>query len=105
MAASSRSSHTAAPDREQGHDPEALDRIGDVPTKGSDNASEKCSSPWEVTLEKNEDPKTIATWRKWVIVLIISSGAMFVTCASTMVGVTWRIRLRSNVFVRAGCLC
>ncbi|KAF9650493.1 MFS general substrate transporter [Thelephora ganbajun] len=68
----------------QDHDPEGLDKVRDIPTKSDDNASEKCSSPWEVTLEKSEDPKNMAAWYKWAIVLTVSSGAMCCTCASSM---------------------
>lgn len=97
MADSLPSSKTASIDLHHDRDPEAAGKV-------EDNISEKGSQSWEVTLDKNEDPKTIAAWRKWVIVLTISFGAMCVTCASSMVSVTQRIRsVGFNAFVPVGC--
>jgi len=89
MAASLHSFKTSTTDRGQDRDPEALGKVED--------ASEKEHSPWEVTLEKSEDPKTMAIWYKWAIVLTISCGAMCVTCASSMVSFTRYIRLQSDL--------
>lgn len=86
MTASQHSSKTATTDHLQNHDTEALGKVPTPPTENGVKASEKGPSPWEVTLEKNEDPKNMADWYKWLIVLTISSGAMCVTCASSMVG-------------------
>jgi len=97
MAAPLHSFKTAATDRGQDHDPEALGKVEDAPADDGDDGSEKGPSPWEVTLEKSEDPKTMATWHKWAIVLTISSGAMCVTCASSMVSFTRHIRLQSDL--------
>ena len=69
-------------------DLEAFDKVEGASAKGNDNTSEKGPSPWEVTLDKSEDPKTVATWRKWAILLTVSAGAMCVTSASSMVRVT-----------------
>jgi hypothetical protein len=99
MTASSHSSKTTPTDHEKDHDPEALgkDKVEDALTKDNANANEQVASPWEVTLEKSEDPKTMGTWSKWLIVSIISAGAMFVTCASSMAGATRHICLRSDL--------
>jgi len=99
MSASLHSSKTATTDNGQDHDPEALSKfeVADPPAENDHNASEKNPSPWEVTLDKSEDPKTIALWYKWAIVLTVSCGAMCVTCASTMVGATPYIRPRSDL--------
>ena len=84
MAASLHSSKTSTTDRLQDHDPETAGKAVSTPTESDLNANEK-NSPWEATLEKNEDPKNMATWYKWVIVLTISAGAMCVTSASSIV--------------------
>ena len=94
MTASLHSSETVTAERGQDHDPEVLDKAedADISAENDHNANEKNSSPWEVTLEKSEDPKTMATWCKWATVLTVSFGAMCVTCASSMVGATLHIR-------------
>ena len=99
MTASLHSSKTATTNCEQDHDPEALGKVGvaDFPTKNDHNANEKSSSLWEVTLDKSEDPKTMAIWYKWAIVLTVSCGAMCVTCASSMVSATPHIRPRLDL--------
>ncbi|KAF9785518.1 major facilitator superfamily domain-containing protein [Thelephora terrestris] len=84
MTASLRSSQTATTDPVQDHDPEAPEKAIGSPIESDISASEKSLSPWEITLEESEDPKNMATWYKWVIVLIVSSGAMCVTSASSM---------------------
>ena len=90
MVDSLHSSQTTATALEKDHDPEAIDKVEDAvtPVESDHSSSEKGPSPWEVTLEENEDPKSLATWYKWVIVLTISSGAMCVTAASSMVSAT-----------------
>ena len=99
LMAASLHSKTATTDFGKDHDPEMLIKIGifdapvvlvkvevtDAPKEDDESASEKGSSPWEVTLDKSEDPKTMVTWYKWAIVLIASSGAMHVTSASLIV--------------------
>lgn len=85
MAASQHSSKATTTDPGDSRDPEALGKAGDDLAKDGDYISEKGPSPWEATLDKSEDPKTMATWCKWAIVLTISAGAMCVTCASSMV--------------------
>ena len=84
MTDSLHSCRTTTDDSSQDKDPEALGKGSETPTENDVSSSEKGSSPWEVTLEKNEDPKNMATWYKWLIVLTISSGAMCVTSASSM---------------------
>ena len=86
-------SQTTATALEKDHDPEAIDKVEDAvtPVENDYNASEKGPSPWEVTLDEHEDPKALATWYKWVIVLIVSSGAMCATAASSMVSATRRV--------------
>ena len=80
-------------------DPEVLVTVKaiDTPMESDDNVSEKGLSPWEVTLEKSEDPKTMAVWYKWATVLTISCGALCVTSASSMVSDTPHIRPRSDL--------
>ena len=106
MSASLHSSKTATTDHGQDHDPEALGKAEDanVPAENDQNTNEKSPSPWEVTLEKSEDPKTIALWYKWATVLTVSFGAMCVTCASSMVGaVPHPSPVGSNVLSPTGC--
>ncbi|KAH8097023.1 MFS general substrate transporter, partial [Cristinia sonorae] len=42
----------------------------------------------KVSLDPAEDPKHIATWRKWVIVFVIATSALCVTCASSVAAFT-----------------
>jgi len=107
MTVSPHSSQTAVTHPGEGRDPEALKKVGDAPAEGGNVASEKGPSPWEVTLDKTEDPKTVATWRKWAILLTVSSGAMCVTSASSMVGVMQHVPslVGSNTPTPAGCFC
>lgn len=109
MTASLHSSKTATTDQVQDHDPEALGNVLTAPTEKAVNDSGNSPSPWEVTLEKSEDPKNMAGWYKWVIVLTVSSGAMCVTSASSMASHARDIRLppglRSNALALAGRFC
>ena len=77
------------PFNEKEDDPEVLVKVEtiDDSAETDDNVDEKASSPWRVTLEKNEDPKSMAAWYKWAIVMTVSSGTLCVTCATSMVGV------------------
>jgi len=85
MTASLHSSKTVTTDHGQDSDPEALGKPEDAPVENVATPSEKGPSQWEVTLTKDEDPKTMVAWHKWVNVLTVSFGAMCVTCASSMV--------------------
>lgn len=104
MTASLYSSKTATTDHGQDHDPEASGKVenANVPIETDGDTSEKGPSPWEVTLEKSEDPKTMVAWYKWAIVFTVSFGAMCVTCGSSMVSATRHIRVGSNAFISAG---
>lgn len=42
-------------------------------------------SPYKVELAPEDDPQNMTTFRKWLIVIIISSSALCVTCASSVV--------------------
>jgi hypothetical protein len=97
MTVSLDSSETATTGRSQDRDPEALGKALSVPTENDGGISEKSSSPWEVTLDKSEDPKNMSTLYKWATVLTVSSGAMCVTSASSMVSLTQEIRLPSDL--------
>ena len=92
MTASLYSSKTTTTDPGEAHDPESLEKAENTPGKG-DSSSENGLSPWEATLDKSEDPKTMATWYKWAIVLTLSTGSLCVTSASSMVGVGQYLRL------------
>ena len=87
MTASVDSFKTATTDREKGYDPGVLMGVG-VSAENNENVNETAPSPWEVTLEKSEDPKNLANWHKWVIVMTVSSGTLCVTCATSMVSAT-----------------
>lgn len=93
MAGSPHTSKSATTDCGKDLDPEKLGKAEDADTlvEDNDSAGKKVPLAWEVTLEKGEDPKTLAVWRKWAIVLMASSGATCVTCASSMVGAMWHI--------------
>ena len=109
MTASLHSSKTLTSNLSRDHDPEAPSKVLATPTEKDSNASEKGLSPWEVTLEESEDPKNMAAWYKWVIVLTVSSGAMCVTSASSMVSDARDIRLpsvlRSDTLALVGRFC
>lgn len=49
-----------------------------VQDKGDDES-------WLVRLGEDDDPKRMSTSRKWIIVLVICSGAFCATCASSVV--------------------
>jgi len=110
MTASLYSSKTVGTDYGKDHDPEALVKgsldapvvlvtveAADSPGENDRNASEKGSSPWEVSLEESEDPKTMAAWYKWVAVLMTSSGAICVSSASSMVSPAPHILSQSDL--------
>ena len=44
--------------------------------------------PFKAVLLPEDDPKNLGTTRKWLAVLVISLGAMCVTCASSVAGFT-----------------
>lgn len=48
---------------------------------------EDMDSPYLVELSPEDDPKNLSTFRKWLVVSIISSSALCVTCASSVVSV------------------
>lgn len=112
MTASLYSSKTVETDYGKDHDPEVLVKgifdapvvlvaveAVDSPEENDHDASEKGSSPWEVTLEKSEDPKTMAAWYKWAAVLMASSGAICVSSASSMVSPA------SHILPQSGLTC
>ena len=87
MTDSLHSSPTTATDLEKDYDSEAIGKVEDAssPVESDHSTNEKGPSSWEVTLEEKEDPKALAVWYKWAVVLTVSSGAMCVTAASSMV--------------------
>ncbi|KAJ3891157.1 MFS general substrate transporter [Lentinula edodes] len=52
------------------------------------NHNSSKSLQYEVTLEDHEHPQSLARRRKWLIVLVISSSALCVTCASSAASFT-----------------
>ena len=55
-------------------------------TTVKDSKNEPASNdPFEVHLEGKEDVQNLSTFRKWLIVVVISLGATCVTCASSVV--------------------
>ena len=91
--------HLSTADNGKDHDPEALCKVevADAPAGNDHNVSERNSSSWEVILEKSEDPKAMAVWYKWAIVLTVSCGGICVTCTSSMVGAAPDSRPRSDL--------
>lgn len=65
------------------HDPEKL-KTEDY----NDDSEKKLEDPYKVFIEEEDDPKNVSTSRKWIAVLVISLGAMCVTCASSVAGFT-----------------
>ncbi|KAJ3729655.1 major facilitator superfamily domain-containing protein [Lentinula raphanica] len=76
---SSTRSHTAIPDIES-HEQKTQ--------KNGEESLEIKPSQYEVTLEPHEHPQSISLARKWLIVLVISSSALCVTCASSAASFT-----------------
>lgn len=90
MTASVHSSKTPTIENEKDRDVESLGKAedADVSAEDDNSSSEKGPSQWEVTLEKSEDPRSMATWYKWFIVIMVSCGTMCATCAPSMVSAT-----------------
>lgn len=44
------------------------------------------SDKYQVTLDQEDDPLCFSVWRKWIAVLIVSSGALCAVAASSMAG-------------------
>lgn len=101
MTASIHSPDIITTDCEKGHDPETLTKVEtyDVSVENYGNITEEAhsSSPWEVTLEKSEDPKAMAIWYKWFTIVTVSFGALCVTCASSMASATPKILPKSDL--------
>ncbi|KAK7444059.1 hypothetical protein VKT23_015456 [Stygiomarasmius scandens] len=61
-------------------------------SNGSESPKEtqtlKEDEKYQVTLEDSEDPQNCSTFRKWVVVFVISSCALCVTCASSAASFT-----------------
>ena len=57
------------------------------PTAYTDKVDEKAAptDPYLVTLGPEDDPKNFGKFRKWAVVLVICTGALCATCASSMV--------------------
>lgn len=58
------------------------------PTTQAARKHEETQDPYEVVLEPHDDPKNMSAFRKWTIVLVICSGALCATCASSMASFT-----------------
>lgn len=58
---------------------------GFPPPEPADDSSETTRDAFEVVAEKQDDPKSLPLWRRWVAALIINMGAICVTGASSMV--------------------
>lgn len=67
---------------------------------------EDADSPYKVELSPEDDPKNLTTFRKWLIVAIISTSALCVTCASSVVSSLASLRLlRAELIVfLLGCV-
>lgn len=48
------------------------------------------SDSFQVSLDENEDPQHMATWRKWAAMIVLSAGALCVTCLSSIVHQTFQ---------------
>lgn len=59
----------------------------------TDRVSSKSPSSFEVSLDPQDDPKSLPLWRKWVAALIINAGVICVTGASSMVRMAYRFML------------
>jgi hypothetical protein len=59
--------------------------------------------PFHVLLEPSEDPQNLSPLRKWIVVIVISSASLCVTCASSVVGAIFRAWFKIfNCTVSAG---
>ena len=63
--------------------------------------------PYLVTLEAHDDPQNMAALRRWIAVLVISSGALCVTAASSVASNLmipyFRSKYFQGCFYRDGC--
>lgn len=72
-----------------------------APLEKQETTSTLCIDPtYKVTLADSDDPQRLSTIRKWVIVSIISSGTLCVTCASSMVRESFVIILCVDALAR-----
>lgn len=70
------------------HDHDSLDVEKTVSVPHSIELTRKAHDHdlYEVTLDKEIDPKNLPNWRKWLAVLVINAGAICVSSSSSMVG-------------------
>lgn len=59
--------------------------VASLGEKEEEKSTQESEDPFLVILDSEDDPKHMAKIRKWVIVLVICSGALCATCASSMV--------------------
>ncbi|GJE92265.1 MFS general substrate transporter [Phanerochaete sordida] len=60
----------------------------EAPRTTAARKDEESKDPYEVVLDPADDPKNMNSFRKWVILLVICSGALCATCASSMASFT-----------------
>ena len=83
----SQETNVAAQSRSEqgGTDFKGKERLRTRPLKREEGALD--DDEFLVTLDARDDPKRMRTSRKWTVVLVVCSGAMCATCASSMVRV------------------
>jgi hypothetical protein len=47
------------------------------------------SDSFQVSLDDNEDPQKMSSWRKWTVMVVLSLGALCATCLSSVVSTTF----------------
>lgn len=53
------------------------------------SASKEAIDSYLVTLEPEDNPQSMSTLRRWVVVLVISLASLCVTCASSVVRISY----------------
>ncbi|KAK7692952.1 hypothetical protein QCA50_004593 [Cerrena zonata] len=66
------------------HDPLDVEKTASIPHSVELSSKLHDHDPYEVTLDKEIDPRNLPAWRKWLAVLVINAGAICVSSSSSM---------------------
>ena len=61
------------------------DHVDSNSTQPASTGKSEKFDPFEVTLGPEDDPKNLPSWRKWLVIFVISAGTLCATSASSMV--------------------
>jgi hypothetical protein len=63
--------------------------------KAESDSSCSFSDAFQVTLDENENPLNMPSWRKWTAIVVLSAGALCATCLSSVVRLTFMLSIRA----------